>query len=653
MHNDSAAEISPTVWVPDAHAVERSQMMAFLRRAEALAGRRFAGYADLWQWSIDERADFWSLLWEFCDVIASRSCDTVLESADAMPGARWFDGARLNFAENLLRFRDQRAALIFRDETGHERRLSYAELYEQAAAMAAGLRRLGVRSGDRVAAILPNCPEAVIGMLATSWLGGIWSSCSPDFGADGIVDRFGQIQPRLLIASTGYHFKGRAIDIRSKVETVSQALDGCTEVLNVDWPDIDAARCGRRWSDVVADPGPAPRFAQEAFDHPLYILFSSGTTGRPKCIVHGAGGTLLQHLKEHRLHCDLRRDDVLFYFTTCGWMMWNWLVSGLASGATLVLYDGNPFHPAPDTLWQMADGLGVTVFGTSAKYLSAQENAGVRVVDDLPLTRLRAVLSTGSPLAPEAFDYVLDAIRPGVQVSSISGGTDIVSCFALGNPMLPVRRGQLQCRGLGMAVDVFDAQGRSVRNEPGELVCTRAFPSMPVGFWGDDDGVRYRAAYFERYPGVWTHGDWTVLTDDGGLIITGRSDAVLNPGGVRIGTAEIYRQVEQLPQVRESVCIGQPWKGDVRVVLFVVLEPGARLDDGLCAAIRQRLREHASPRHVPARILQVTDIPRTRSGKISELAVRATVQGRPPDNTGALANPEALAQFRDRAELRA
>jgi len=653
MHNDSAAEISPVVWVPDADAVEHAQMTAFMRRAEDVAGRRFAGYADLWQWSVDERADFWALVWAFCDVIASRPWQTVLDSPDAMPGAHWFGGARLNFAENLLRYRDGRVALVFRDELGNERRLTYAELYQQAAALAAGLHALGIRPGDRVAAILPNCPEAVIGLLATSWLGAVWSSCSPDFGADGIVDRFGQVRPRLLIASTGYHFKGRPIDIRAKVEAVAQALDGCAEVLYVDWPGIDSAAGGRRWSAVMADAGTPPAFSQEAFDHPLYILFSSGTTGRPKCIVHGAGGTLLQHLKEHRLHGDLRRDDVLFYFTTCGWMMWNWLVSGLASGVTLVLYDGNPFHPAPDTLWRMADALGVTVFGTSAKYLSAQQNAGVRVVDTLPLERLRAVLSTGSPLAPESFDYVLQAIRPGVQISSISGGTDIVSCFALGNPLLPVRRGQLQCRGLGMAVDVFDAQGRSVRNAPGELVCTRAFPSMPVGFWGDDDGARYRAAYFERYPGVWTHGDWTVLTEEGGLIISGRSDAVLNPGGVRIGTAEIYRQVEQLPQVRESVCIGQPWQGDVRVVLFVVLEPGGQLDDALCAAIRQRLRDHASPRHVPAKILQVTDIPRTRSGKISELAVRDTVVGRPPGNTGALANPDALAQYQDRVELRA
>jgi len=387
------------------------------------------------------------------------------------------------------------------------------------------------------------------------------------------------------------------------------------------------------------------------FDHPVYILFSSGTTGKPKCIVHGAGGTLLQHLKEHRLHCDLRREDRLFYFTTCGWMMWNWMVSGLATGATLVLFDGNPMYPRIESLWEMADRIGVTIFGTSAKYLSAQAKAGVRVNEKLPLKRLRTVLSTGSPLAPETFDFVLDAIHAGVQISSISGGTDIVSCFALGNPVLPVRRGQLQCRGLGMAVEVFNEAGAAVRNRPGELVCTRPFPAMPVGFWNDADGRRFRAAYFERFAGVWTHGDWTVLTDDGALIISGRSDAVLNPGGVRIGTAEIYRQVERLPEIRESICVGQHYDDDVRVVLFVVLEAGVQLDEPLQQTIRDTLRRNASPRHVPAQILQVDDIPRTRSGKISELAVRDTIEGRPVANTTALANPAVLDQYRGRPEL--
>jgi acetoacetyl-CoA synthetase len=498
---------------------------------------------------------------------------------------------------------------------------------------------------------MPNIPEAIVGMLATTWIGAIWSSCSPDFGTEGILDRFGQIEPTLLLAASGYRFKGRPIDIREKIQAVREGLPGNPACLLVDWPELGRMDRTDDWSEALAGAGTTPAFEQSPFDHPIYILFSSGTTGKPKSIVHGAGGTLLQHLKEHRLHCDIVRDDRVFYFTTCGWMMWNWLVSGLASGATLVLFDGNPFHPRPDSLWQMADELDVTVFGTSAKYLSAQQKAGVDVVDELPLKALRSVLSTGSPLAPESFDYVRDAIHPAVQISSISGGTDIVSCFALGNPMLPVRRGELQCRGLGMAVDVFDSAGNALRNAPGELVCTRPFPSMPVGFWGDVDGSRFRAAYFERFPGVWTHGDWTVLTVAGGLVIVGRSDAVLNPGGVRIGTAEIYRQVERLPQIRESVCIGQRWEDDVRVVLFVVLEPGVTLDDDLRAVIRNQLRTHASPRHVPAKIVEVTDIPRTRSGKISELAVRDTVEGRPLANTGALANPEVLAQFSNRPEL--
>jgi acetoacetyl-CoA synthetase len=483
MQEESAAEISPIVWKPDPDAVQHSQMARFQREAEQESGRQFANYAELWQWSVDQRADFWSLLWRFCAVQASQPADAVLQDPDAMPGARWFQGARLNFAENLLRHRDDATALVFRGEDGHQRRLSYKALFEQAGALASALQAQGIGTGDRVAAILPNCPEAVIGMLATSWLGAVWSSCSPDFGADGILDRFSQIRPRLLIATTGYHFKGRAIDIRAKVDQVLAGLDDAPQCLWVDWPEVDAAERGVSWDEAISNAGSLPEFAQVAFEHPLYILFSSGTTGKPKCIVHGVGGTLLQHLKEHRLHCDLQRDDVLFYFTTCGWMMWNWLVSGLATGATLVLFDGNPFHPHPDSLWRMADELGVTIFGTSAKYLSAQEKAGVDVRDELALAHLRSVLSTGSPLAPESFDWVQRAIKAGVQISSISGGTDIVSCFALGNPMLPVRRGQLQCRGLGMAVEVFDAAGAAVRNEPGELVCTRPFPSMPVGFW--------------------------------------------------------------------------------------------------------------------------------------------------------------------------
>ena len=640
------------VWQPSASQRSNCQMTQFRRYVEQRHGVALPDYGSLWQWSVDERADFWQALWAFCDVIASHEAETTLQDAGDMQDARWFVGARLNFAENLLRFRDSGAAIVFRDEAGQTTGLSYAELYQQASRLAAALRQRGIGPGDRVAAILPNMPEAVIAMLATAWVGAVWSSCSPDFGAQGILDRFGQIEPSLLICVDGYLFKGRVIDLRDKIAEVRRGLPPTTRCMHVAWQQTGDMADSDDWRDVLANDLAVPPFAQLPFDHPLYILFSSGTTGKPKCIVHGAGGTLLQHLKEHRLHTDIRRDDRLFYFTTCGWMMWNWLVSGLASGATLVLFDGNPMYPAADTLWDMADELGVTVFGTSAKYLASGEKAGVSVADRLSLSSLRCVLSTGSPLAPESFDYVLRDIRPGVQVCSISGGTDIVSCFALGSPTLPVRRGQLQCRGLGMAVEVFDAGGHSVVGQPGELVCTRAFPSMPVGFWQDPEGTRYRAAYFERFPGVWTHGDWTTLTAEGGLAIEGRSDAVLNPGGVRIGTAEIYRQVERLPQVLESICIGQPWDNDVRVVLFVVLDHGVTLDDELCAQVRRTLREHASPRHVPAKILQVDDIPRTRSGKISEIAVRDTVTGRPVNNTEALVNPEVLVQYRDRSELR-
>jgi len=648
-----AVEEFPILWQPPELNQGHSRMAEFMRMLNAQGHGHFADYAELWQWSVDHRAEFWSAMWRYGEVVSSQAAEAVLEDGGAMPGSRWFVGARLNFAENLLRYRDEQAAIVFRGEDGREESLSYIELYQRTAHLAASLQQLGIGEGDRVAAIVPNIPEAVVGMLASAWLGAVWSSCSPDFGAQGILDRFGQIEPELLIAADGYRFKGCVIDIRDKVREVWNALDpACVNCLLIAWQETGGLEGALPWGDQLDHDLATPPFAQLAFDHPLYILFSSGTTGRPKCIVHGAGGTLLQHLKEHRLHTNIHRADRLFYFTTCGWMMWNWLVSGLASGTTLILFDGNPLYPAPDALWRMADDLGVTVFGTSAKYLSAQQKAGVRVVERLTLKRLRSVLSTGSPLSPGSFDYLLRDIRTGLQISSISGGTDIVSCFALGNPLLPVRRGQLQCRGLGMAVDVFDADGKSLSEQAGELVCTRSFPCMPVGFWNDPDGSRYHDAYFARFPGVWTHGDWTLLTAEGGLIIEGRSDAVLNPGGVRIGTAEIYRQVEVLPEIRETVCVGQRWEDDVRVLLFVVLRDGANLDDTLRASICKTLRENASPRHVPAKILEVSDIPRTRSGKISELAVRDTVEGRPLANTEALLNPEALLQYRDRAELK-
>ena len=652
---------TPIVWRPAPDAFEDSQMARFMREVAAREDNVLPDYAALWAWSVAEPAAFWDAVWRFCDVIASRPADSVVDGLDRMPGARWFPGARLNFAENLLRHRDQRPAIVFADEDGREIAIDHAGLYRRAARVARALQRQGIGVGDRVAAVVTNSPEAVIAMLGATWVGATWASCSPDFGPDAIVDRFGQVAPRLLIGVDGYRYKGRRIDLRDRLVGIRDALPGRPRAWLIGAQGLGGIDGWDAWECLVGepdDPGAAdgqdvpPPFAQLPFDHPLYVLFSSGTTGRPKCIVHGAGGTLLQHLKEHRLHTDIGRDDRLFYYTTTGWMMWNWLVSGLASGCTLVLYDGSPVYPDDEALWRLAARHDVTVFGTSAGFVAAQAKAGVDLVGRLPLPALRTVLSTGSPLAPAGFDWLQQAIRPGVQVSSISGGTDIVSCFALGNPLLPVRRGEIQCRGLGMAVAVFDPDGRALVGEPGELVCTRPFPSMPLGFWGDAGGERFRDAYFARFPGVWTHGDWATLTPDGGVVISGRSDAVLNPGGVRIGTAEIYRQVDQLPEVVDSVCVGQPWQDDVRVVLFVVLAPGETLTDALCERIRRVLRERASPRHVPARIVQVDGVPRTRSGKISEIAVRDVVAGRPVANTDALANPEVLAQFRDRPELR-
>jgi len=555
----------------------------------------------------------------------------------------------------LLRHRGTRTALVFRGEAGVRRTLTFDDLRAAVAKAASGFRAAGIGQGDRVAAVLPNCPEAVIAMLAAASIGAVWSSCSPDFGVRGIVDRFAQIEPVALICANGYLYNGKPFASLAAADAVRQAIPSVRLLVVVPFLTEDSGDDERPgdaldWCDLGDDDAefscvPLP------FDHPLYILYSSGTTGVPKCIVHGAGGTLLQHLKEHTLHTDIGAGDVLFYFTTCGWMMWNWLVSGLASGATLVLYDGSPFANAGNVLWQLAEDERISVFGVSAKYLSAQEKAGLRPRQRFDLSSLRTILSTGSPLLPSSFDYVYEHIAADVQLASISGGTDILGCFALGNPLLPVRRGELQCLALGMDVDVVDDAGQSVVGQPGELVCRNAFPSMPVGFWNDPEGARYRAAYFERFPGIWAHGDFAERTATGGLVIHGRSDAVLNPGGVRIGTAEIYRQVETLSEIVESVAIGQRWRGDVRVVLFVVLADGSELDDDLRARIRQSVRDGATPRHVPAKILAVPDIPRTVSGKIVEIAVRATVHGEAVKNTDALANPEALEHFRDRVEL--
>ncbi|MEM1180913.1 MAG: acetoacetate--CoA ligase [Acidobacteriota bacterium] len=651
------AEHDPApVWTPSDARLDAAQMTAF-RRLVAADRPSVVDRASLYAYSVEEPGDFWGRIWNFCGVVASEAASTPVQKVDAMPGATWFPGARLNFAENLLRYGDDRTALVAWNQDGRRSRTSYRELRLAVARLARTLRQWGVGEGDRVAAFMPNLPETVVAMLAASSIGAVFSSCSPDFGVNGVLDRFGQIEPKVLFTADGYSFAEKTLDSLGKVEAIVAQVPSVERVVVVPYvssaPDLSALPTAELWPEVLRAAGDSPEidFAQLPFDHPLYIMYSSGTTGLPKCMVHSAGGTLLQHLKELVLHTDLRREDTIFYFTTCGWMMWNWLVSSLAVGSAVVLYDGSPMKPEPSILWRMAAEERVTVFGTSAKYLALIEKEGLRPGHEQDLSALRAVLSTGSPLLPESYDYVYREIAPDVQLASISGGTDLISCFALGDPTAPVFRGELQTRGLGMKVEIFDDEGQPLVGEPGELVCTGAFPSMPVGFWNDPDGSRYHAAYFDVFDNVWRHGDWAEVTPRGGLVIYGRSDATLNPGGVRIGTAEIYRQVEQIDEVVEALVVGQRHAGDVRIVLFMVLRRGVELDDALRDRIRRRIRSHASPHHVPRKILSVDDLPRTRSGKITELAVRDILHGRPVKNVAALANPEALDQFRDRPEL--
>jgi acetoacetyl-CoA synthetase len=653
---EPAIVTSQLLWTPPPERVAASQMLRFRDAFNAREGLSTVSYADLHAASIDRRAAFWSLIWDFCEVRGEKG-ETVL-AEDRMPGASFFPQARLNFAENLLRRDDDGEAIVFRGEDKVAGRLTWRDLNALVSRLQQWLVAQGVQPGDRVAAMMPNLPETVALMLAATSIGAVWSSCSPDFGVRGVLDRFGQIAPKVFIACDGYWYAGKRIAVAEKLAEVVPHLPCLAAVLVVPYLGeadavAEALPMATTLPAAIAPYAARPvAFTRLPFDHPLYILYSSGTTGVPKCIVHGAGGTLLQHLKEHRLHCDTGPGDRVFYFTTCGWMMWNWLVSGLANGATLMLFDGSPFHPVPSVLFDFAAQERFSMFGTSAKYIDACKKAGLepRLTHDLSSVRL--LTSTGSPLAPESFEWVYSHVKADVHLASISGGTDIVSCFVLGDPTGPVRKGEIQAPGLAMAVEVWDEEGHPVRQQKGELVCTRAFPSMPIMFWNDPDGAKYRAAYFERFPGVWCHGDFAEWTAAGGMIIHGRSDATLNPGGVRIGTAEIYAQVEQIPQVVEALAIGQDWDNDVRVVLFVRLREGVALDEALEKEVRAKIRAGASPRHVPARIVAVADIPRTKSGKITELAVRDVVHGRAVKNKEALANPEALDLFADLPQLR-
>ena len=659
------------IWTPSADIVSNANVTRFIRETIRPLGDAAADVADskaLYAWSIAQPREFWRSVWEFTGIIGERG-DEVLVGGDRMAppdpvlGPRWFPGARLNYAENLLRRRDDAEALVLWTEQGRARSLTFAQLSQDVASFAGYLRRAGVEQGDRVAAFVPNIPEVVVAMLATASIGAVWSSCSPDFGAQGVLDRFGQIEPKILVIADGYRYSGKKIDVIARTAAFLPSLPGVERVVVIsngasgEVAPIGALANAERWHEVLgANRDAAPGFARLPFDHPLYVMYSSGTTGLPKCMVHGAGGTLIQHLKELVLHTDLRADDRIFYFTTCGWMMWNWVVSSLAVGSTLVLYDGAPLIRGRQILWDLVARERVNVFGTSAKWLALTEKDDAHPATTHDLRALRTILSTGSPLAEHSYDFVHDEVKRDVQLSSISGGTDIISCFALGDPTLPVYRGELQTRGFGMRVDVWDNIGSPAVDEPGELVCTAPFPSMPVSFWNDPDGSKYRAAYFDMFPGVWRHGDWATLTTRGGLVIHGRSDATLNPGGVRIGTAEIYRQVDRLDGIMESIVIAQEFVdkrgADVRIVLFVKLRDGLVLDDTLRDRIRTRIRTNTTPHHVPKKIIQVADIPRTVSGKITELAVSDVVHGRSVKNIEALANPAALDHFRDLPELR-
>jgi acetoacetyl-CoA synthetase len=644
------------LWEPSPERIKQANMTRFIEFVNRKFGLDIRSYPELYDWSLERLTDFWAALWEFAEIKASRNYDRVADDLDKMPGTRWFPGAELNFAENLLRYRDDRVALIFRGESGESRKITYAELYRQVANLALALRLEGIRPGDRVVGFMPNMMETIMAMLAAVSLGAVWSSCSPDFGIKGVLDRFGQIEPKVIFTANGYSYNGKAFDSLARVADIIRQLPSIQRVVVVPYTeeraDISGVPNAVHYRDFISVAASGEmEFAQLPADHPLYIMYSSGTTGLPKCMVQGAAGILVHHLKELLLHTDLKRDDTIFYFTTCGWMMWNWLTSSLAAGATLVLFDGSPFFPDPGVLWKMAQDEKITIFGTSARYLAALEKEGVAPGRAYDLSPLRAVLSTGSPLPIESFQSVYREIKKDVQLSSIAGGTDLNGCFALGNPLLPVYAGELQCRGLAMKVKAYNAAGQSVVGEQGELVCEAPFPSMPLYFWKDPDNEKYLNAYFRGFPNIWTHGDFIEVTENGGVIFYGRSDATLNPGGVRIGTADIYRQVETLEEIADSIVIGQDWDNDVRIILFVKLAPGVAFNEALVKKINRTIRENTSPRHVPAKIIPVADIPYTINMKKVELAVRNVVHGKPVTNKDALANPQALELYKDLPEL--
>jgi len=645
------------LWTPSSEIIQATNMTRFIRFVNQKYRKTIKDYPELYDWSINRIPEFWAAMWEFGEIKASKGYDRVVDDLSKMPGAKWFEGARLNFAENLLRYRDDQTALIFKGEAQESKKISYAQLYSQVADLAKSFRTLGISPGDRVVGFMPNMMETIIAMLAATSLGAVWSSCSPDFGIKGVLDRFGQIKPKVLFTTDGYSYNGKTFDSISRVADIVKDLPSIQQVVVVpyiqDKPDISAIPGAVHYQDFSPPAtGKEIDFAQVPADHPLYIMYSSGTTGLPKCMVQGVAGVLIHQLKELMLHTDLKREDTIFYFTTCGWMMWNWLTCSLACGATLVLFDGSPFYPDPGVLWRLAQDEKITVFGTSARYIAALEKEGIKPGTDYDLAPLRAVISTGSPLAVEGFRYIYREVKKDVQLASISGGTDLNGCFALGNPIQPVYEGELQCRGLGMKVEAFNNRGKPVINELGELVCTAPFPSMPLYFWNDPDNEKYLNAYFKTFPGVWCHGDFIKITENGGVVIYGRSDATLNPGGVRIGTADIYRQVETLPEIADSVVVGQDWDNDVRIILFVKTAIGVDLDDTLVNKIKKIIRENTSPRHVPAKIIPVTDIPYTINMKKVELAVRNVIHGKPVLNKEALANPEALDLYNDLPELR-